>query len=68
MYRIAQDKNSTSLIIEALLLQHKFELINGNLKSASEKIDKAINLTENNNLLKMKQNVLSEKKLLENEI
>jgi hypothetical protein len=68
VYTIAKEKNSQTLIIEALLLQQRFELLNGNLKVALGFLEQAETLAYENNLESLVNKVSSEREMLDYEL
>jgi hypothetical protein len=64
---LAQNQQSFSLIVKALLLQAKFEMIEGNLQKASKYLSQAEITAKEKDLGLIVKKVTTEKKNLENE-
>ncbi|MHA2251648.1 MAG: hypothetical protein ACXAD7_14890 [Candidatus Kariarchaeaceae archaeon] len=60
VYKIAMDRNSDTLIIESLLLQHKFDVLSGNLDDAREKLDRALLISDEKKLINITHKINEE--------
>ena len=68
VFELAKSKNTSSWIVDALLLQHKLDLIKGNLDEASVKLDNALQITKVENDEMLEKKVISERINFEKEI
>ena len=68
VYVIAMEKNSNALIIEALLLQQRFELLIGNFKIAMELLEQAEILAQDLKMETLIDKVSREREMMDYEI
>ncbi|MHA2218786.1 MAG: hypothetical protein ACXACY_22920 [Candidatus Hodarchaeales archaeon] len=60
LYHLSAEQNSTSLTVETLLLQHKFDLVQGKLDIARDKLEEALILADKEGMANLKKKIILE--------